>query len=220
MPKHKPIKFEETLEPSLRKKIKEIITENKKAKTVFNATLALIALGGILTVGAVAPGLIGELNKIIYGKKKERYKQYREIWERFNILKRRGHLEFIKEENGYLIYCLSQKGKTIIKKFTFDELLISIPKEWDKKWRLVIFDIPELRRKERVALRKKLQEIGFYQCQKSVWIHPFSCNEEIEFIKDILNIKPFVKLFLVEEMTDGKVLYHFRNEIKKVITKS
>ena len=46
--------------------------------------------------------------------------------------------------------------------------------------------------------------MGFFQCQKSAWIHPFPCLEEIEFIKDVFNIKPFVKIFLVDEMTDGK----------------
>ncbi len=217
MPKHKPIKFETTLEPNLRKQIKELIQENKKAKTVLNATLAIIALGGILTLGAITPGAFGELTRFLYRKKKDRYEQYRELWVRFNKLKQKGNLEFVKEENGYLIYRLSQKGKNKIRKFIFDELSVDIPKEWDKKWRLVIFDIPEFRRKERVALRKKLKDMDFYQCQKSAWIHPFPCLEEIEFLKNVLNIKPFVKLFLVEEMTDGRVLYNFRNEIKKVI---
>lgn len=218
MPKHKPIKFETTLEPNLRKQIKGLIQENKKAKTVLNATLAIIALGGILTLGAIAPGAFGELTRFLYRKKKDKYEQYRELWVRFNKLKQKGNLEFVKEENGYLIYRLSQKGKNKIRKFIFDELSVDILKEWDKKWRLVIFDIPESRRKERVALRKKLKDMGFYQCQKSAWIHPFPCLEEIEFLKDVLNIKPFVKLFLVEEMTDGRVLYNFRNEIKKVTT--
>lgn len=217
MPKHKPIKFEDSLEPTLKKQIKELIQENKKAKTVLNATLALIALGGILTIGAVAPGIIGGINKMIYRKKKDKYERYREIWRTFNKLKKKGNLEFVKEESGYLIYRPSNKGKEKIKKFAFDELLIIEPKEWDKKWRLVIFDIPESRRKERVALRNKLKDMEFYQCQKSVWIHPFPCLEEIEFVKDALNIKPFVKLFLVDEMTDGKVLYNFRNLIKKSI---
>lgn len=217
MPKHKPIKFETTLEPNLRKQIKGLIQENKRAKTILNATLAIIALGGILTLGAIAPGAFGELTRFLYRKKKDKYEQYRELWVRFNKLKQKGNLEFAKEENGYLIYRLSQKGKNKIRKFIFDELSVAIPKEWDKKWRLVIFDIPESRRKERVALRKKLKDMGFYQCQKSAWIHPFPCLEEIEFLKDVLNIKPFVKLFLVEEMTDGKVLYNFRNEIKKVM---
>lgn len=217
MPKHKPIKFESSLEPSLKKQIKEIIHENKKVKTILNATLALIALGGVLTIGAVAPGIIREINKVIYRKKKEKYERYREIWKNFNKLKQKGNLEFVKEESGYSIYRLSDKGRSKIKKFVFDELSIPKQKEWDKKWRLVIFDIPESRRKERVALRKKLKDMEFYQCQKSAWIHPFPCLEEIEFVKDALNIKPFVKLFLIEEMTDGKVLYNFRNLIKKSV---
>lgn len=217
MPRHKPIKFENSLGPTLKKQIKKIIQENKKAKTILNATLAIIAMGGILTTAAIAPGLISELNKIIYRKKKDKHERYREIWRAFNKLKQKNNLEFIKEENGYLLYHLTDKGKERIRKFAFDEISISLPKEWDKKWRLIIFDIPEKYKKGREALRKKLQEIGFYQCQKSAWIYPFHCTEEIEFIKDVLNIKPFVKLFLIDEMTDGKVLYHFRDQIKKII---
>lgn len=218
MPKHKPIKFKTTLEPNLIKQVKEIMQENKKAKTVLNATLALIAVGGILTLGAIAPGVFGELTRMAYRKKKEKYEQYREIWQRFHSLKQKGNLEFVKEENGYAVYKLSKKGRERIKKFIFDELFIKKPGKWDGEWRLVIFDIPESQKKARWALRRKLKDLGFYQCQKSVWIHPFPCLEEIEFLKEILNIKPFVKLFLVDEMTDGKVLYYFRNQIKEVVT--
>src|SRR3989338_8018923 len=83
----------------------------------------------------------------------------------------------------------------------------------------IIFDINEKKRSGRVAFRKKLNDMGFYQCQKSAWIHPFPCLYEIEFIKDVFNLKPFVKIFLVDEMTDGKTLYHFRNLLKQVSTK-
>jgi hypothetical protein len=219
MPKHKPIKFETTLEPSLIRRVKEIIQENENAKTVLNATLALIAMGGALTLGVMAPGVFGELSRMAYRKKKEKYEQYREIWQRFYLLKQKGNLDFVKEENGYSVYRLSKKGREKIKKFIFDEFFIRKPERWDGKWRLVIFDIPESQNKARWALRRKLKDLGFYQCQKSAWIHPFPCLEEIEFLKDVLNIKPFVKLFLIEEMTDGKVLYYFRNQIKEVMTK-
>ncbi len=218
MPKHRPIKFEATLEPSVKKQIRDLIKENKKAKTALNATLALIAMGGILTFGVAMPGVFGELTKYLYRKKKEKYQEYQAIWRNFNDLKQKGNLEFVKEEGNYLVYRFTEKGKEKMRKFIFDELAIKTPKEWDKKWRLAIFDIPETKRNARTALRKKLEEIGFYQCQKSAWIYPFPCMEEIEFLKDFFNIKPYVKLFLIEEMTDGKVLYHFRNEIKKVIT--
>lgn len=217
MPKHKPIKFQATLEPSLAGQIKRLFKENRKAKTVLNATLALAAIGGVLTFGAMTPGVLTGLTHFLAGKKKEKYEAYREIWRNFYKLKQKRNLEFVKEEDGYLVYRFSQKGKEKIKKFIIDELSIKIPKKWDQKWRLVIFDIPESRRKARVALRDKLKGMAFYQCQKSVWIHPFPCMEEIEFLKDVFNIKPFVKLFLVDEMTDGKVLYHFRNQVRKLL---
>lgn len=217
MPKHKPIKFESNIAPSLKSRIKETMKENETAKTVLNATLALAAIGGTLTLAVMAPGLLGEITRSAYRKKKNRYEKYNEIWKRFNYLKQKGNLEFIKEKDGYMVYKLTKKGKKKLNKLIVDEMCLKIPKKWDGKWRLVIFDIPESFAKDRYALRKKLKEMNFYQCQKSVWIHPFPCLEEIEFLKNNLNIKPFVKLFLVEEMTDGKVLYNFKDEIKDVL---
>ncbi len=218
MPKHKPIKFE-ALDQSFVKRVNKIISENKTAKSVLNATLAIMATGGIITLGAAAPGLLTEINKISRRKRKEKTEKYREIWRNFNLLKKKGDLEFIKEKDDCLFYKISEKGKSKVRKFIIDELQISAPREWDKKWRLIIFDIPEKKRSGRVAFRKKLNDMGFYQCQKSAWIHPFSCMEEIEFVKDFFNIKPFVKIFLVEEMTDGKTLYYFRNLLKQVSIK-
>jgi len=58
MPKHKPIKFETTLEPSLKKYVLKIFKENPKAKSILNMTLGLIAIGGILTFGAAFPALL------------------------------------------------------------------------------------------------------------------------------------------------------------------
>lgn len=219
MPKHKPIKFVDTLEPSLKRKISTIMKENSTAKSVLNATLGLIALGGIITMGATFPALLGEIAKIKRSQKKRKYEQYHQIWQSFNNLKKQRAVEFIKEEDGCLIYKLNNKGKEKIKKFIYDELKISKPAKWDNKWRLVIFDIPETKRKARGALRNKLVDLDFYQCQKSAWIHPFNCLEEIEFIKDVLNIKPFVKIFVAEEMDDGKVLYHFKDLIKAIALK-
>jgi len=217
MPKHQPIKFEATLETTFQKELLKNIKQNKTAKTALNATLALIAVGGVLTFGVVAPNLLSAATKFMANQKKKRYEEYQKLWRNFNNLKKRGDLEFVKEKDGYIIYRPSKKGKEKIKKLILDEMILSQPSRWDGKWRLVIFDIPESKRNARDALRKKLEQLEFYQCQKSGWIHPFPCLEEIEFLKNFFNIKPFVKLFLIEEMTDGRVLYHFRNTIKNVL---
>ncbi|MEW5907709.1 MAG: hypothetical protein AB1643_00795 [Patescibacteria group bacterium] len=217
MPKHKPIKFETSLEPNLRKYIVRIFKENPKAKTALHATLGLIALGGILTFGAAFPALLSEIGKIRSRQRRESYKNYQQFWQSFNYLKKKRALEFVKEENGYLIYKFNKNGKEKLRKFVIDELKLETPQKWDNRWRLVIFDIPETCKKFREALRRKLKDLGFYQCQKSIWIYPFDCTEEIEFLKDFFNIKPFVKLFIVNEIDDGKVLYHFKDFIKKRI---
>ncbi|MFH1956161.1 MAG: hypothetical protein ABIJ28_00730 [Patescibacteria group bacterium] len=217
MAKHKPIKFVSTLEPNFKKYITKIMKENPNAKTAVNATLGLIALEGILTFGAAFPALLGEIGKIRSRQKREIYKEYQQYWRSFNELKKKRAIEFVKEEGGYLVYKINKKGKEKLKKFVLDELIIQKSKQWDKKWRLVIFDIPEIYRKSRDALRKKLKDLGFYQCQKSAWIYPFDCIDEIEFLKDFFSIKPFVKIFIVDEIDDGKVLYHFKDEIKKSV---
>ena len=52
-------------------------------------------------------------------------------------------------------------------------------KRWDGRWRIVIFDILEKKRKTREALRKKLLSLGFGMWQRSVYITPHDVQEEI-----------------------------------------
>lgn len=219
MPIHKPIKFEKTLDIKTIKEIENIIKNSPNAKTVLNATLAIIAVGGVLTLGAIAPNAVGMILKIHKNYQKQKKEKYNQIWRSFNALKKNHALEFVREDDDGLVYRLSSEGKKKIRKFMIDELTVKKPTNWDGKWRLVIFDIPENKKQARNALSRKLSEMDFYQCQKSVWIHPFPCVEEIEFIKDVFNIKPFVKIFTVDEMTDGKTLYHFKSLLEQVITK-
>ena len=54
-------------------------------------------------------------------------------------------------------------------------------KKWDKKWRLVIFDLPEKESGKRNALRKKLTNLGFGQWQRSVYVSPY------DFIADLID---------------------------------
>ena len=182
---------------------------NKTARSITEATLALIALGGVITVTVMAPGLGAVLGRKIKRDRINKYLEYRKIWQNFYSLKKRNDIKFIETKNGHDVYSLTEAGEKKVIKLLSSNLKIKKPEKWDHKWRLVMFDIPEKRGKSRRAFTKKLKEMDFFQCQKSAWIHPFACLEEIEFVKDMLNIKPYVKLFLVEEMTDGKVLYHF-----------
>lgn len=64
--------------------------------------------------------------------------------------------------------------KAVIRKKNEEEL------KWDGKWRGVIFDIPELNRRDRNFLRRELHQMGFKELQKSVWISPHNFEKELK----------------------------------------
>src|SRR5206468_343042 len=51
-------------------------------------------------------------------------------------------------------------------------------REWDGRWRLVLFDVPTARNTQRTRLRRYLRDKGFGYLQNSVWITPDSLAEE------------------------------------------
>ncbi len=63
------------------------------------------------------------------------------------------------------------------------EYFIPEPVRWDGKWRMLIFDIKEKRRKVRATLRNLLAGAGFIRLQDSVWIHPYPCDEFVAIVR-------------------------------------
>ena len=65
---------------------------------------------------------------------------------------------------------------------------------------MVIFDVPKKKDKERRALSQKLKEIGFYPLQESVFIYPYDCRDETDFICEFLDVGNYVNYCLVETL--------------------
>jgi DNA-binding transcriptional regulator PaaX len=120
-------------------------------------------------------------------------------------LKRR-RLVSIAEKDGEQILTLAGDGKKRLLRFDMDKMMIKKPRKWDRYWRLVLFDIPEKQKIGREALRNKLKQLGFYQLQKSCFIHPFDCKPEIDFISEIFEVSPYVNFILAKEIEGGKQL--------------
>jgi CRISPR-associated endonuclease Cas2 len=101
-------------------------------------------------------------------------------------------IDFKNEKDGSYTMTLTDRGEKYALRFKIDEMEISKPTRWDNIWRLVIFDIPEKQKKAREALRDKLKELGFEQIQKSVWVYPYKCKNEINFIVEVFEIRQHV----------------------------
>lgn len=67
-------------------------------------------------------------------------------------------------------------------------------KEWDGKWRVVIFDIPEAQRKIRDDLRFELKKLGFGSWQRSVWVTPFDISAELDAYLQRQNLSEVVQI--------------------------
>lgn len=101
-------------------------------------------------------------------------------------------IEGKENPDGSFTYVLTDKGK--IKDLTYHFQEMSIKKEiWDHKWRVVIFDIPEKLKSSRNALREKLKELGFYELQKSVFVFPWECKDEADFLVEFFQLRKYVR---------------------------
>jgi DNA-binding transcriptional regulator PaaX len=121
---------------------------------------------------------------------------YRLLKSGYIISERRNHDLYIR---------LTEKEKRTAGWLQIDALKIKRPKKWDGKYRLVIFDISQLKRIYRDALRGKLRELGFVRLQKSVWLHPFDCKDEIELLREFFGLsEKEMRLIIAEDIGDDK----------------
>ena len=135
-----------------------------------------------------------------------------ECWKRFNIpyLKRtiqrleKQKVVEISEEKGKKVIKITDKGKTRILKNAIDDIRIEKPSFWDGKWWLVSYDLPENMGNLRDGIRKYLLYLGFFPIHKSVYLHAYPCNEQIEFLREYFGIREYLRIFKVDRIENDK----------------
>ena len=115
-------------------------------------------------------------------------------------------VSFKENKEGLAEIVLTKDGETKALRFKIDEIKIKRPAKWDGEWRIVIFDIPERFKKAREALRKKLKDLGFIKLQESVFIFPYECEDEIDFVVEVFQIRPFVRFVKAKSFTNEEQL--------------
>lgn len=194
---------------SIEQLAEDFIESDNAAATAGKFLLAFLAMGGIVFAGALLPGMLSSMSG--FGKSK-RYSrtQYRNAL--YN-LKKRNLIEVIREKDGKIAVKLTNKGEARIREFSFEDIRIKKPLHWDKKWRILIFDIPtepKIYNQAREALRAKIKELGFYQMQKSVWVCPYECEDEILLIAEMYQVLKHIEIITAERILhENMVKRHF-----------
>lgn len=105
-----------------------------------------------------------------------------------------------ENKDGSVTLVLTNSGKSHAITYKIDEMKIAPMNKWDKKWRIAMFDIPEKYKKARDALARSLKNMGFHQLQKSVFIHPFECQNEVNFVTEFFRVHKFVRTIIAEKI--------------------
>lgn len=175
--------------------------------------LTLLAAGSVLAFSLVAPGT-ARLIKLLDLKQSDE-----DDWRVFNRrylrsalkkLEAQKIIEFVNEGKTSKVV-LTEKGKRRVLSFKVEEMTIPKPARWDGKWRLVFYDVPKSGDKVRDYFRSYLKSFGFYPWQKSVYVHAYPCEKEIDFLRHYLGIGSEVRLIVAETIENDEVFRKYFN---------
>ena len=162
--------------------------QKEKIKSIARCVLAVLGVAGVLTIAAVAPNSVQMLK--MFGLKDKRYKT-RSVYSSLKRMQSRRLIE-ITENDGQTTIRITENGRKRLLNYNFETMTVPAPKKWDGKWRIVGFDIPEKKKQAREALRNKMRELGFMVLQKSLFVLPYDCKKEIEFIGEFFGVNKHI----------------------------
>ena len=194
-----------------------------RSQSVFNSInpktasqwIILLAITGVILTspygGKVIAGVVKEyLYKRASNKRIQQEFDSKNISRALYRLKKRKIIQIKQIKGGKVRILLTEKGH--VKKLAYDmeRMTIPKPKNWDKSWRFLVFDVPEDKRIIRDEFRAGLKRLGFIQFQQSVWIHPYPCEEEVDFLAEFLKVNRFLTLLTVKVKNDQPLRDRFR----------
>lgn len=198
----------EKLNEFLTRQIDQDILDQKYAKA--NEILKLVAAGMFLATSLVVPNLPKMLKPLFNTNEKE-------AWKRFNLpylkrtLQRLEKQKFIEitKTNGEETVKITELGKSKVLKSSIECLSLSKPSSWDKKWRVVLYDIPKKYHWKRQKFREYLKLWRFYPLQESVYLHAYPCEQQVEFLKDYLGISEYVRIIQATKIENDESFRNF-----------
>lgn len=183
-----------------------ILEEGSRTRTRRNnlrlMILNTVKVAGVLSLFAIAPNVLSAMEK--FGLLPST-RQKDVVNRSCNQLVKQGLLSW---EKGKLR--LTPKGQSKLRALELKRYDIPKPRRWDKKWRVLIFDIPEKQRALRNRIRDTLRAIGFIQLQRSVWVYPYDCEDLITLLKADFHVGRGMLYMVVDALEyDTRLLQEF-----------
>ena len=112
-----------------------------------------------------------------------------------------------RRENRKSYYSLTENGYKLLNRGT-QRIFTRKNHQWDGKWNIVIYSVPEKRREARDRLRTELSWMGYGPLGEAIWISPYDMTREVDELAGRLNIKDCIQIFQAEHVgaTDPKTI--------------
>lgn len=149
------------------------------------------------------PPVGGALGKILLGQS-----QY-DTWRVRNAIKRlakQRYLRISENPDGSTTVHITKQGRIKALTYQLSTMQLGQPKKWDRRWRVVIFDIPNKYNRVRDIFRMRLKQLGLFPLQESVYVSPCPCFEEVEFLRELYGIRFTARYLLVERIEEDEAL--------------
>ena len=184
--------------------IESRVRKSIRRSKVNRAVIAGLAVAGTLALVAIAPNAAGVLGKMLTPQRKQNIKRS------LSRLVANGYVALEETSTGKKRARLTPKGERYAALLGEGKLAPKKPKRWDGKWRMLVFDIPERRRKVRDQTRLTLVNLGFLRLQDSVWVYPYDCEDLITLFKTDFRIGKDLLYVVADAIEhDGPLRGHF-----------
>lgn len=170
-----------------RREVGEIVARARGNRRIPLQTIILgtLYVTGVLGVAMVAPNAVRLFEYLNPISRRNSIRFNQRVTQALLRLERRGLIHITGEGRKREIH-LTTQGEEKIAALYAGAYVIPLPVRWDGRWRLVMFDVPEKRKKIRDTLRMLLRSAGFIHFQDSAWIQPYPCDELVTLLRSHL----------------------------------
>ena len=170
---------------------------------ITKAIVGAVSIAGILAIGAVAPNAIGALGKLgLIGNRDQRRQGVKKS------LARLIGAGYVALEDGKVY--LTEKGEKFAALLGEGSITVRKPKRWDGKWRILMFDVPEKKKRARELVRRMLIDLGCRRIQDSVWVCPYDVEDIVMILKTDLRLGKDLLYIIADTIeNDSSLRAHF-----------
>lgn len=162
--------------------------------------LQLLGIGVLLTASITLPGVGLVANEVMKTHRRKQWLESQKEWEKFNtwrlrwVLKRMNSQKLVTISDDGIV-SISQKGKERLLQYNIAAM--QLKERIDGLWRLIVYDVANLKGQKRRIFQRMLMQLKFLQIQRSVYLTPFICDDEIEYLRQLFDLRDEVVLLKV-----------------------